>query len=259
MGTYYELRMTGKLSFKDKKDVLSIKIKKFLDRLIMSTERDRERLVVHTNMLMENSLCSKFYSYYLSRKNTNYEFGLHNNFTEDDVSYKIDVSKVDEDCYRVDYCMGNKNCNDNLELLTLLLADYMDDGFILVYYNEQETTMLNQVKKTLYDYNIKEDEYPDVFTIPNQVERAGVDEDNDIIASNVWLHSGLAMPITPPSMYIVTDKGPSSRVFIDYDDYGMMYPNAIPLYKPGIERFLYLNFKGIKTKRRKRKGILKYI
>ena len=167
MSVYYELRYTGILSFKDKNSELDNKIKHFI---IEASEKAIDtKLTLSMSDLYSSQMISKFYKDRIELPDINYDFILHNNFKD---GLKVLIKEIEPNVFNVDFCVGNKNHGDELELLTLLLVDYMDLDFRLIYYNDVQTYKLSNIKKSLEDYIIEEHTYPDIYMEMNIVERS---------------------------------------------------------------------------------------
>jgi hypothetical protein len=172
--------MSGTLSFKDKNDSLSTKLKGFLKEQqslldINNKPTDYAILSLGFKEMLENHYINKYYGDLSLREDRVYEFTLINIF-DDDLAIMIET--VDDDKYKVDWCMGNKNRNSNLEYFTLLLVDYMDSEFKLVYYDEYNTSSLNEIKQSLDNYVVEEDTGVHIYSIMNKVEVISVDDDD---------------------------------------------------------------------------------
>lgn len=195
MSIYYELRMQGNLSFKDKTDRLSIMVKDYIKGIENKTIKASESLVVTTELLVEKPLIKKYYGdNYFLREGKEFSFKLENNYTPDEYDLDIHISEKEQDVFIVDWCMGNRNAYDNLEVFTLLLTEYMDDEFMLVHYNERRTTKLNIVKDSLEKYTYDDYEDVSIFDIINELDYSS--EEDDICYSEEWLHKGLEIPIS---------------------------------------------------------------
>ena len=202
MSIYYELRMTGRLSFK-KEDAISLKIKDFFKSLMEIEEKlrynypitlDLDREFILTNTTIEN----KYYGVINDWCPVTYNFRLVNHYiyAEDNECLLIKIREVETDIFEVDYCIGNKNAFGNLELLTLLLIEYMVDGFELVYYDESSTKKLKVKEDSLSNY-IKEntcDEYCGYCSIFDTLEVLGnsvIDLSAEEEYESDWLRKGL--------------------------------------------------------------------
>lgn len=160
MSIYYETRFTGKLSFINKYDDLSLKIKSFFKTLIEVDEKLRNNETLDLNkeyILKYNTIKDKYYGVINSWCPDVYRFSLHNDYVyaSDNEGLLVKIIELEENVFGVDFCIGNKNNFDEMELFTLLLIEYMEDDFKLVYYNETTTKKLNVTKDSLDKY-IKE-------------------------------------------------------------------------------------------------------
>ena len=189
MGIEYKLRMSGVLSFRDKTDDLSVKIKDLFIKqktLLNENKIPTEYCVLKLTMeeLKTNSFISKFYSDRIDSRE--YEFVLIDVF-EDFLA--IEITDIDNDVYKVDFCIGNKNRDDRIELFLLLLTNYMNPYFEVVYYDETRLSKFNHIKSTLDDYVVNEYNYPCIFDILNTVDYVVADDiENE---DDEWLYSGL--------------------------------------------------------------------
>lgn len=189
MGIEYKLRMSGILSFRDKTDDLSVKIKDLFIKqkaLLNENKIPTEYYVLKLTMeeLKTNSFISKFYSDRIDSRE--YEFVLIDSF-EDFLA--IEITDIDNDVYKVDFCIGNKNRDDRIELFLLLLTNYMNPYFEVVYYDETKLSRFNHIKSTLDDYVVNEYNYPCIFDILNTVDYVVADDiENE---DEEWLYSGL--------------------------------------------------------------------
>lgn len=167
MSIYYELRMSGTLSFKDKKDDLSLKIKNFFKSLLTIEEKIRYKSSLDLDkdyILKYNTIENKYYGVINNWCPNTYHFKLENDFVyESDNEYLlVKINEIEIDVFEVDYCLGNKNGFSVLELITLLLMEYMEDDFKLVYYDEASTKKLKVTKDSLSNY-IKENTVDENF------------------------------------------------------------------------------------------------
>lgn len=203
MSIYYELRMTGVLSFKNKEDKLSLEIKKYFEALLNLDEKSRTRtpLVLKKSFILENNkIKDKYYGIVDFYCPEIYEIYLRNRYVyeSDNESMLVKISQTEQDIFSVDFCIGNKNGFSILELITLLLIEYMQEGFTLVYYNEQTTRVLEIGKDSLTNY-IKEnteDEFCGVMIFDCLKEiRNSVLQTSEEEHEKIWLREGLVYKI----------------------------------------------------------------
>ena len=160
MSVYYELRLSGILSFKNKEDDLSLKIKNFFKSLIGIEEKLRYESSLDLDkdcILKCNTIENKYYDVIHNWCPDTYHFKLKNDYvyTSDNECLLVKINEIEIDVFEVDYCLGNKNRFSELELITLLLMEYMEDDFMLIYYDESSTKKLKVTKDSLSNY-IKE-------------------------------------------------------------------------------------------------------
>ena len=200
MSICYELRLSGILSFKNKEDDLSLKIKNFFKSLLTLDEKLRYKSSLDLDkeyILKYNTIEDKYYGVINNWCPDTYHFKLENDYVyaSDNECLLVKINEIEIDVFEVDYCLGNKNGFSELELITLLLMEYMEDDFILIYYNESSTKKLKVTKDSLSKY-IKENTEDMgcygcvIFDTLCVLETVGEDEDE-----KSWLRDGLIFNI----------------------------------------------------------------
>lgn len=197
MSIYYELRMKGKLSFKDKTDELSLKVKDFFKRGMSVDEKLRGRgdiiLELESDFILKHDTLENKYFNTIIMDNIKYTFTFNNNFLYDNEILLVKISELETDVFDVDFCIGNKNNYSELEVFTLLLMNYMVEEFNLVYYNESCTRKLIINNSSLDKYikeNTEGDEYScTIFDTLDVIAITHVDD--DIEYGEQWLREDL--------------------------------------------------------------------
>lgn len=204
MSIYYELRMSGTLSFKDKEDDLSLKIRNFFKSLLTIEEKIRYKSSLDLDkdyILKYNTIENKYCGVINNWCPNTYHFKLENNFVyESDNEYLlVKINEIEIDVFEVDYCLGNKNGFSVLELITLLLMEYMEDDFKLVYYDETSTKKLKVTKDSLSNYikeNTEDENYGCIIFDTLVVESHSILDTTDEEEYEVnWLRAGLIFNI----------------------------------------------------------------
>lgn len=183
MSIYYELRLTGTLSFKNKDDELSLKIKNYFSTLLNIEEKLKSTTILDLEkdfIINHNTIKDKYYDVIHKWSPEIYNFSLKNDYKDEDLLIKI--KELDSDVFDIDFCIGNKNRFDCMELFTLLLIEYMEDNFKLVYYNEVTTKKLIVKKDSLSNYikeNIEDEGYGCSIFDTLEVEANSVKEEDE--------------------------------------------------------------------------------
>lgn len=119
---------------------------------------EKNALLLPKSFILENNkVKDKYFNVIDDFSPEVFRIEIYNDFVyvDDNESLYIKINEIETDVFEVDFCVGNKNRFSVLELLVLLLIEYMEDGFQLVYYDETTTKKLNVVKDSLDKY-IKE-------------------------------------------------------------------------------------------------------
>lgn len=185
MSIYYELRGTGRLSFKDRTDPLSMRLKNFFKSLTgLPLEDKKSRMLdLSKDFLLENTtgdlkiVLEDLVLY--TESNRVYEMSFWNNFAEPNEPLDFKITEIESDVFDIDFCIGNKNRDSNLELLAILLLDYINDDFIFIWYDENMCSKRKPSKDILSNYvkSVNEEPYSGIciFDLMELIEECSED------------------------------------------------------------------------------------
>ena len=161
MSRYFRFRLTGRLNFVNEKEPISIKLRdwfKHMGSSVAENKRNTIDLVISKGELLDNNLL--YQGYHLAEayddlvlpESDTITINLYNDYTHVGWEQLIKINEVSENIFDVDFCVGNKNRDDNLEMIMIMLHKYLTAKHQIVWYDEITTRKLESTTRTISDY-----------------------------------------------------------------------------------------------------------